>query len=142
MGVSTIEQLVQKENQDPRRSDGHSTAMSFIKIDPVAIEVLAQQGFTPVSVPADRQRVLIRRNANLSTGGTAIDVTALVHPEVAARAVEAARVIGLDIAGIDVIASDISKPLENQQGGIVEGQCRPWSTDALATFDRYASTSR
>ncbi len=124
-GVSTIEQLVVKENQDPRRSDGHSTAMSFIKIDPVAIEVLAQQGFTPKSVPADRQRVLIRRNANLSTGGTAIDVTSLVHPEVAARAVEAARVVGLDIAGIDVITSDISKPLENQQGGIVEVNAGP-----------------
>jgi cyanophycin synthetase len=69
--------------------------------------------------------VLIRRNANLSTGGTAIDVTELVHPEVAARAVDAAKVIGLDVAGIDVIATDITQPLEAQQGIIVEVNAAP-----------------
>ena len=69
--------------------------------------------------------VQIRRNANLSTGGTAIDVTELVHPEVAARAVEAAKVIGLDIAGIDIVASDIARPLEAQGGIVVEVNAAP-----------------
>ena len=69
--------------------------------------------------------MLIRRNANLSTGGTAIDVTERVHPEVAARAVDAAKIIGLDIAGIDVVAKDISRPLEEQGGVIVEVNAAP-----------------
>ena len=71
------------------------------------------------------QQVLIRRNANLSTGGTAADVTDLVHPDVAARAVQAARMIGLDVAGIDVVATDIGRPLEEQRGVIVEVNAGP-----------------
>ncbi len=124
-GKSTVRQLVAEVNKDPRRSDGHSTVMSFITLDPVAEAVLAQQGFNPDSVPPAGHIVLIRRNANLSTGGTACDVTDLVHPEVAARAVEAARIIGLDIAGVDVIAKDISVSLEAQNGGIVEVNAGP-----------------
>lgn len=124
-GKSTIAQLVAEVNKDPRRSDGHSTVMSFITLDEVAEAVLVQQGFTASSVPPAGQIVLIRRNANLSTGGTACDVTDMVHPEVAARAVEAARIVGLDIAGVDVIAKDISVPLEAQNGGIVEVNAGP-----------------
>ncbi|MFO0884728.1 MAG: hypothetical protein U0894_11175 [Pirellulales bacterium] len=117
-GKSTIEALVAKVNEDPRRSDGHSTVLSIIKLDAIAQSVLAEQGFTPTSVPGEGVSVLIRRNANLSTGGTAVDVTDEVHPSVAEQAVDAARVIGLDIAGIDVICEDISRPLA-EQGGIV-----------------------
>ena len=69
--------------------------------------------------------MLIRRNGNLSTGGTAIDVTERVHPQVAARAVDAAQVIGLDIAGVDVVAADISVPLEEQAGVVVEVNAAP-----------------
>ncbi len=97
-GVSTIEQLIAIVNSDPRRSDGHGTVLSKIKIDAVAIGVLTEQGVTPESIPAAGRKILIRRNANLSTGGTATDVTDIVHPDVARQAVEAARVIGLDIA--------------------------------------------
>lgn len=124
-GQSTVRQLVAEVNKDPRRSDGHSTVMSFITLDPVAEAVLAQQGFSADSIPPAGHIVLIRRNANLSTGGTACDVTHMVHPEVAARAVEAARIIGLDIAGVDVIAKDISVSLEAQNGGIVEVNAGP-----------------
>lgn len=124
-GKSTVRELVAEVNKDPRRSDGHSTVMSFITLDPVAEAVLSQQGFTPQSVPPQGHIVLIRRNANLSTGGTACDVTDMVHPEVAARAVEAARIVGLDIAGVDVIAKDISVSLEAQNGGIVEVNAGP-----------------
>jgi cyanophycin synthetase len=124
-GRSTITQLVAEVNRDPRRSDGHATVLSYIKLDPVGLAVLAEQGYTPESVPPAGQRVLIRRNGNLSTGGTAEDVTDRVHPEVAARAVEAARAVGLDIAGVDVVAVDISRPLEEQRGAVVEVNAGP-----------------
>ncbi|MBN2580930.1 MAG: cyanophycin synthetase [Pirellulales bacterium] len=124
-GRRTIAQLVDEVNTDPRRSEGHATVLSKIRLDEVSLNVLRDQGFTPSSVPADGQRVLIRRNGNLSTGGTAIDVTEYVHPEVAARAEEAARIVGLDVAGVDVIAQDISRPLEEQGGAIVEINAAP-----------------
>ncbi|HWG47669.1 MAG TPA: cyanophycin synthetase [Gemmataceae bacterium] len=124
-GRSTIAQLVAEVNRDPRRSDGHATVLSFIHLDTVGLAVLAEQGYTPDAVPPAGQRVLIRRNGNLSTGGTAEDVTDRVHPEVAARAIEAARAIGLDIAGVDVIAVDIGQPLEDQRGGVVEVNAGP-----------------
>ncbi len=124
-GSLTITELVAEVNRDPRRSDGHATVLSFIKLDAVGLGVLSEQGFTPDSVPPAGQRVLIRRNGNLSTGGTATDVTDRVHPETAARAVEAARAVGLDIAGVDVVAVDIGRSLEEQRGAIVEVNAGP-----------------
>jgi len=124
-GRKTIRELVEIENRDPRRAEHHASSLSKIHIDEIAVNILKDQGFTADSIPPAGQMVLIRRNANLSTGGTAIDVTELVHPEVAARAVDAARVVGLDIAGIDVIATDITQPLESQQGIIVEVNAAP-----------------
>lgn len=124
-GCSTIRQLVDETNRDPRRSDGHATVLSLIKIDSVALGVLNDQGCTPDSIPGPGQKVLIRRNANLSTGGTATDVTDRVHPDVARQAVEAARMIGLDIAGLDVIARDISQPLTAHNGAVVEINAQP-----------------
>ncbi len=125
-GLRTIAELVAAVNRDPRRSEDHATTLTHIRLnDPIAQAVLAEQGYTNESIPPMGTRVLIRRNANLSTGGTAVDVTDLVHPEVTARAIEAARMIGLDIAGVDVIATDISRPLEEQGGGIVEVNASP-----------------
>jgi cyanophycin synthetase len=124
-GQSTVQQLIDKVNEDPRRSDGHSTSLSMIKIDAVALGVLLEQGMTPDTIPPLGKKVLIRRNANLSTGGTATDVTDMVHPDVARHAVEAARVIGLDIAGVDIVAQDISQPLQGQRGVIVEVNAGP-----------------
>jgi cyanophycin synthetase len=124
-GRSTINELVAQVNQDPRRSDGHGTVLSRIRLDGIALGVLAEQGQTPESVPGSGQRVLIRRNANLSTGGTATDVTDLVSPRVASQAVDAARAVGLDVAGIDVLAADISRPLEEQGGAVVEVNAGP-----------------
>lgn len=124
-GQSTVQQLIDVVNKDPRRSDGHSTSLSFIKIDAVALGVLLEQGLTPDIVAPLGKKVLIRRNANLSTGGTAADVTDLVHPDVARQCIEAARVIGLDIAGVDVVAQDITQPLQGQRGVIVEVNAGP-----------------
>ncbi|HTN76919.1 MAG TPA: cyanophycin synthetase [Pirellulaceae bacterium] len=124
-GVSTIAQLIEQVNLDPRRSDGHSTVLSKIRIDAVALNVLADQNLTPGSIPGAGQLVLIRRNANLSTGGTATDVTDSMHPNVCEQAIDAARVIGLDIAGIDIVCQDISVPLEDQGGVVVEVNAGP-----------------
>jgi cyanophycin synthetase len=124
-GRSTIRQLVEVVNRDPRRSDDHATVLTKIRLCEIAEGILAEQGYTFDSVPLEGVKVLIRNNANLSVGGTAEDVTGRVHPEVAARAVEAAQMIGLDVAGIDVIAQDISRPLEEQGGVILEVNAGP-----------------
>jgi cyanophycin synthetase len=124
-GVRTISAHIAEINKDPRRGDHHATALSKIVLDPIALAVLAEQGFNPESIPAEGVRVLIRRNANLSTGGTAADVTDEVHPDVAARAVDAARVVGLDIAGIDIVTTDIRRPMEEQGGVVVEVNAGP-----------------
>ena len=124
-GVHTVAELVEQVNTDPRRGEHHATALTTIKLEDIALAVLADQGLTPTSIPSAGATVLIRRNANLSTGGTAIDVTERVHPTVAACAIEAARIVGLDIAGIDVLAEDISRPLAEQHGVVVEVNAAP-----------------
>jgi len=124
-GKSTIVQLVEEVNRDPRRSDGHATVLSKITLDAIALGVLAESGYSPESVPGSGDVVLVRRNGNLSTGGTAVDVTDDVHPLVAAQAIDAARVVGLDIAGVDVIAQDICRPLAEQGAAIVEVNAGP-----------------
>ncbi|MBY4598561.1 cyanophycin synthetase [Ottowia caeni] len=124
-GVHTVRELVAEVNLDPRRGDGHASSLTKIRIDTIAEARLAAQGLTPDSVPAKGQRVVLRNNANLSTGGTATDVTDSVHPEVAARAIEAAQMTGLDICGVDVVCESVIKPLEAQNGGIVEVNAAP-----------------
>ncbi len=124
-GVHTIRELVDEINRDPRRSDGHATALTRVALDAVACARLAGLGLSPASVPAPGVRVVLRHNANLSTGGSATDVTDDVHPEVAARASEAARIVGLDICGVDVVCESISRPLDEQGGGIVEVNAAP-----------------
>jgi cyanophycin synthetase len=124
-GRSTIVELVAEINRDPRRSDGHSTVLSFIKLDAIGCTTLAEQGYSPDSVPAADVVVVCRRNGNLSTGGSAIDVTDEVHPSIAEQAIDAARIVGLDIAGIDVIAQDITRPLAEQGGIVVEVNAGP-----------------
>jgi cyanophycin synthetase len=124
-GEHTVRALVDKVNEDPRRGSGHATSLTKVRIDDIAIARLKVQGLTAESVPEKGQRVLLRNNANLSTGGTATDVTDDVHPEVAARAIAAAQCIGLEICGVDVLAESVHKPLEAQNGGIVEVNAAP-----------------
>jgi cyanophycin synthetase len=124
-GVSTIARLVEQVNKDPRRGSGHSTSLTKIRFDDIAKETLAHQGFTAESVPLKGQRVNLRHNANLSTGGSATDVTDDVHPDVAARAIAAAHMVGLDICGVDVVSDSILRPLEEQGGGMVEVNAAP-----------------
>jgi cyanophycin synthetase len=124
-GVHTVRELVDIVNADPRRGSGHSTSLTKIRFDDIALARLALQDLDAESIPEKGQRVILRNNANLSTGGSATDVTDDVHPEVAARAVEAAQMIGLDLCGVDVVCDDVLTPIEDQGGGVVEVNAAP-----------------
>ena len=124
-GHSTVRQLVEKVNADPRRGDGHANSLTKIRFDEIALARLKEQGMDADSVPAKGARVVLRNNANLSTGGSATDVTDDVHPEVSARAVMAAQMVGLDVCGVDLVVESVLKPLEEQNGGIVEVNAAP-----------------
>lgn len=119
-GVHTIAQLVEIENRNPLRGEEHATALSKLRLDDIGLAVLAEQKLTAETILPAGKTVAIRANANLSTGGSATDVTDEVHPDVASRMVDAVRMIGLDVAGIDVVCTDISRPLEEQHGVVVE----------------------
>ena len=124
-GVLTVRQLVEQVNLDPRRGNGHATSLTKIRFDDIALASLAAQGYVAESVPPRGQRVVLRNNANLSTGGAATDVTDDVHPEVAARAIAAAHMVGLDICGVDLVCDSVLKPIEEQGGGVVEVNAAP-----------------
>ncbi|GAB3373361.1 cyanophycin synthetase [Massilia agri] len=124
-GVHTVRQLVEEVNKDPRRGEGHSTSLTKIRFDDIALATLAARGLNADSVPDKGQRVVLRNNANLSTGGTATDVTDDVHPDVAARCIAAAHMVGLDICGVDLVCDSVLKPIEEQHGGIVEVNAAP-----------------
>ncbi len=124
-GEHSVRELVAEINKDPRRGEGHATSLTRIRLDEIALARLALQGYTADSVPPRGTRVVLRNNSNLSTGGTATDVTDDVHPELVARAVEAAQMIGLDIGGVDIVCETVLKPLEEQGGAIVEVNAAP-----------------
>lgn len=123
-GVHSVGQLVEQINSDPRRGEGHANALTKIHFDEIALAHLATRNLTADSIPAEGERVLLRNNANLSTGGTATDVTDDVHPELAARVEAAAEMIGLDICGVDIVCNNVSKPLEGH-GAVIEVNAAP-----------------
>jgi cyanophycin synthetase len=125
-GESTVADLVEMVNRDPRRGPDHRSPLRRLKLDAVALDVLAGQGLTPASVPRRGERILVRRNPPyLKNGGSLTDLTDRIHPEVAARAVDAARALGLRVAGLDVVAEDVGRPLEEQGGVVVEVNTGP-----------------
>ena len=124
-GKNTVRELVEIVNSDPRRGEGHATSLTKIRLDDIAKNRLKEQGLEENSVPTKGTRVILRNNANLSTGGTATDVTEDVHQEVAARAIAAAQMVGLDICGVDVVCESVLHPMEEQSGGVVEVNAAP-----------------
>ncbi len=124
-GRRTVRELVALANEDPERGEGHEKSLTRIRLDEAAEQTLARQGQRLDSVPAAGHFVALRENANLSTGGSAEDVTDQLHPRVAAACVRAARAIGLDVAGIDVVCADIGRPLEAQHGALIEVNAAP-----------------
>jgi cyanophycin synthetase len=124
-GSSTIRDLVAAENENPARGDGHTNILTRIALDEHAGDLLRKQGFTPDSVPPAGVTVDLRTNANLSTGGTAEDVTDLLPESTRRLCIRAAAKIGLDVAGIDIVCRDISRPLDEQRGAVIEVNAAP-----------------
>ena len=124
-GKSTVRELVELENLNPARGEGHTNILTKIPMDDLAAAILAKQGYDFDSVLPSGVSVDLRGNANLSTGGTAEDVTDLLPEETRDICIRAARTIGLDVAGIDVICQDIAQPLREQKGGIIEVNAAP-----------------
>ncbi len=120
-GVHSIRDLIELQvNSDPRRGDDETKPLDTLRVTPLTVIELEHQGFKPESIPPVDVKVIVRRIDNLSR-----DVTDEVHPSVAEHAVMAAQVVGLDIAGIDLVTQDISRPLEDQGGVIVEVNAGP-----------------
>ncbi len=124
-GRHTIEELVDIVNQDPRRGVGHEKVLTRIEFDHQADRLLATLGYDRTTVPAEGELVYLRSTANLSTGGTAIDVTDTVHPDNRQMAIRAVKAIGLDIGGVDFLTRDISESYRDAGGGICELNAGP-----------------
>ncbi len=124
-GTHTIAQLIEKVNEDPRRGEGHLNVLTRITVDADTLEMLSKKNYTVDSVPLKGEEVVLKSTANLSTGGTAEDVTDAVHPANVRLFERAARTIGLDICGIDVMAAGLSEPITENGGAIIEVNAAP-----------------
>lgn len=124
-GVSTIRELIEITNKDPRRGDGHDNVLTRIEIDRTSQTVLERQGFTLDSIPQAGQICYLKATANLSTGGIAVDRTDEIHPENVWIAERVAKIVGLDIAGIDVVTPNISLPFRQTDSVIIEVNAAP-----------------
>ena len=124
-GKSTIEELIEETNKDPNRGEGHDKVLTNIELDRTSYQLLERQGYTLECVPQRGEICYLRATANLSTGGIAVDRTDDIHPENVWLAQRVAKIIGLDIAGIDIVTPDISRPLREVDGVIVEVNAAP-----------------
>ncbi len=124
-GKNTIVELVEEVNKDPRRGYGHEKELTAITINSLTKTIIADAGYTEDSVLPDGERLILKDTANLSTGGTAEDVTDRVHPANVSMAERISKIIDLDICGIDIMASAISKPLSETGGAVLEVNAGP-----------------
>ena len=124
-GKSSIQQLVDEVNKDERRGYGHEKVLTEISINSLTIELLKENGMTPETIVPKGEFVKLKSTANLSTGGTAEDVTDLIHPYNIFMAERISKIIGLDICGIDIMAHDLTKPLNESGGAVLEVNAGP-----------------
>lgn len=124
-GKRSIQQLIDETNSDPRRGYGHENVLTQIDIDNQTMRCIRKSGYELESVLPKGERLFLKTTANISTGGTAIDVTDEVHPKNIFLFERIAKIIGLDVAGIDVIAPNVSEPLSENGGGIIEVNAAP-----------------
>ncbi len=124
-GTSTIEELVEVVNQDPRRGIGHEKVLTRLEFDHQAERLLELKGYTRETVPAEGEIVYLRSTGNLSTGGTAVDVTDIVHPDNRQMAIRAAGAVGMDVCGVDFLTTDISESFQVVGGAICEVNAAP-----------------
>ena len=124
-GKSTIEELVEEVNKDPRRGYGHEKVLTAITINDLTKTIITDAGYTVDSVLKEGEQLILKDTANLSTGGTAEDVTDIIHPANVSMAERISKIIDLDICGIDVMTSDISQPLSDTSGAVLEVNAGP-----------------
>ncbi len=124
-GSSSIKELIEETNKDPRRGYGHEKVLTAISINNLTKTIIADAGYTVDSVLKDGERLILKDTANLSTGGTAEDVTDIVHPANVSMAERISKIIDLDICGIDIMTTDISKPLSETGGAVLEVNAGP-----------------
>jgi cyanophycin synthetase len=124
-GKHTIQQLIDIENTNPRRGYGHENVLTEITVDRDTMDLLDKKGYGLETVPAAEEIVYLKSTANLSTGGTSIDVTDMMHPENIFLSERISRVIGLDVCGIDIMAPNLTQPLHENGGVILEVNAAP-----------------
>lgn len=124
-GKSTIQELIDKTNEDPRRGYGHEKTLTQIKVDDFTMDMLTKANHTLESVLPNGEELFLKPTANLSTGGTATDVTDMVHPDNIFMCERIARIIGLDICGIDIMAENLTEPVKDNGGAILEVNAAP-----------------
>jgi cyanophycin synthetase len=124
-GTRTVRELVDETNADPRRGVGHEKVLTRIKVDDAAVDLIREQGWAIDGVPPEGTMVKLTLTGNMSTGGISIDRTLEAHPDNIEIAEEAARVVGLDVAGIDFISPDIAEPVRETGGAICEVNAAP-----------------
>jgi cyanophycin synthetase len=124
-GQHSVRDLIEMTNADPRRGIGHEKILTRISIDQQTEETLAGQGLSLEDIPENGQHVRLKMTGNMSTGGTSIDRTDEIHPDNVEIALEAAMIVGLDVAGIDFVSPDISRSVHESGGGIVEINAAP-----------------
>ncbi|HUH27457.1 cyanophycin synthetase, partial [Gelidibacter sp.] len=124
-GSSTIQELIDEVNRDPRRGYGHENVLTQISVNDLTIGLITASGYTLDSVLKKDERLILKDTANLSTGGTAEDVTDIVHPANVFMVERISKIIDLDICGIDIMTTDISKPLEETGGAVLEVNAGP-----------------
>ena len=124
-GEHNIQQLIDEVNKDPRRGYGHEKVLTQITVDNDTHKMLSEKGYNLDTVPLTGELVLLKSTANLSTGGTSTDVTDEVHPVNVFMAERIAKIIGLDICGIDVMAADLSRPITENGGAVLEVNAAP-----------------
>jgi cyanophycin synthetase len=122
-GVHSVAELVDIANQDPRRGEGHEKPLTKICLDAIVMAYMERSGLSLEQVPPQGETIFLRDGINLSTGGVARDVTDIVHPTIARLCERAARTVGLDICGVDIMAADISRPLDG--GAVIEVNASP-----------------
>lgn len=124
-GKQTIQQLIDETNLDPRRGYGHENVLTQIDVDRDTTDLLTNYGFTLDTIPKADEVVYLKSTANLSTGGTSLDVTDMIHPENIFLCERIARVIGLDICGVDIMANNLTQPLKENGGCVLEVNAAP-----------------
>lgn len=124
-GELNIRQLIDKENLDPRRGYGHENVLTEILVDKDTNELLEKLNYTLDTIPQKGEVVYLKSTANLSTGGTSIDVTDMIHPENVTMCERISKIVGLDVCGIDIMAENLTQPLKESGGAILEVNAAP-----------------